>query len=567
MAIRVLGIPVASGSYDVTSIVARTAGISGHATKSTASGFEPQWMVTDLLFSKSIKDWSTIRGYSHDTSSIKFHALVGYLRSYQRYCTNQRMRIDSSLISINSSSSSSRIAKVVPSHVIGVHDYLHINCELESFIRNQATAHHNSTWTAADMSTPSLSNAKSMRPSSHRPAWSCHVTLLDLQLSPDILDLYTDRSIVVTAGCGGASSFTTQTYLGHITNYMGSFVEKAEMVVPSHVDFLSLESKIYRSCLHVEVKVVEDRRQLENSSPSRISSMTSGGSQTTNKSASISSFVLCTGLLQKDSDLVSHPNNDTSSEGSTEGLRHARYVQLMDTQNISSIDNVSSTDTLDTGEYDVLLYTSYNAAAKLEAQLVGAAKVRVEVDGVHRLRACIQELQDMSPVLHNEFDQLIYHCNDGSERCSHFRRCADELVDFSKMLSFVIYVVVSLNKLMDAHREAVANSISNKGLTTELEPSLQIHMNSTLAVYTHQRNKLFSAMGCVLAIIGSMPGLSDSFAIDIVTQLVDGTSSSISRPGPAAEEVAASPPGPVPLMRALQKYFQVLDTICIQLIA
>ena len=576
---------MASGSYDVTSVVMTSVGIAsggtrrGGGTASSPSGWELQQVSIDLLFSRNIKDWPTIRGYSYDTNSanssaIRFNALVGYLESHQRYSTTTTQQIYAS--SSNTVISPRMIAKSVPSHTIGVLDYLRINSDLLARIRSQDPSPV-SALVYSSISSP-LNSFDPMIPSSSSPAssqraaWSCHVTLLDLQLSPDILDLYADRSIVVTAGCGGQASFTAQTYLGHIASYMGSFVERAEVVGPTLVDFVSLESKIYRSCLHVEVKVVEDsyccipqqqQQQQQDASSTSRTSATRSGLHAVSKAASMSSFVLCTGLLQKDkdsSDLLSplSPNGSSSDISIKGGSIYDKYMQLMDisssvssfSSGIASLDDVSSVDTLDTGEYDVLLHTSYNPTTQLDAQLVGTARVRVEINGENRLRACVHQLQ-RHPSLHKEMDDLIYLCNDDSQRRSHFHRCWDELTDCMKFLHFAAHTVDNSNRLMTAHREVMANK---SNLSPELVP-LQTHINNMLVVHSNQRNKLFGAMGFVLATIGRTP--TPSATVDIVVHLVDSISST-SSPVAAGDLSAAA--GLLSLMLVVQKYFQVQQT-------
>lgn len=601
---------MASGSYDVTSVVVRAFGTTtsgahrgggggGAPSSSSSCGLELQRVSIDLIFSRNIKDWPTIRGYSYDTNSanssaVRFHALVGYLESmHQRYSsstnssstTNTAQQINAS--SLNTLiSPHCMIVKTVPSHAIGVLDYLRIHRELMARIRSKDSSLPVPVYSSIISSSPlassfdeimpssSLHSSSSSSSSSQRAAWSCHVTLLDLQLSPDILDLYADRSIVVTAGCGGQASFTAQTYLGHIASYMGSFVERAEVVGPSLVDYFSLESKIYRSCLHVEVKVVEDKycciphhrhhqQQQEASSPSR--AMPTSGPYAVSKAASMSSFALCTGLLQKNdtSGLPPPPLNDSSSDASMGDSVYDKYVQLMDITSspsssssscIASLDDMSSVDTLDTGEYDVLLHTSsYNsmAATELDAQLVGTARVRVEIDGENRLRACVHQLQ-RNPSLHKEMDDLIFLCNDDSQRRSRFHRCWEELADCMMFLHFAVHTVDRSNRLMAAHREVMANKA---GLSTELAP-LQNHINHMLLVYSNQRNKLFGAMGFVLATIDRTP--TPSAVVDIVTHLVDSLSLT-SSPVAAGKnrDLSAAAPGLLPLMLAVQKYFQV----------
>jgi len=546
----------------------------GGSTASSPSGLKLQQVSIDLLFSRNIKDWPTIRGYSYDTNSanssaIRFNALVGYLESHQRYSTTTTQQIYASFS--NTAISLRMIAKTVPSHAIGVFDYLRINSDLLARIRSQdpssvSTLAYSSISPPLNSFDPMMSSSSPS--SSQRAAWSCHVTLLDLQLSPDILDLYADRSIVVTAGCGGQASFTAQTYLGHIASYMGSFVERAEVVGPTLVDFVSLESKIYRSCLHVEVKVVEDsyccipQQQQDASSTSRTSTMS--GLHAVSKAASMSSFVLCTGLLQKDkdsSDLLSpsSPNGSSSDTSMKGGSIYDKYMQLMDisssvssfSSGIASLDDVSSVDTLDTGEYDVLLHTSYNPTTQLDAQLVGTARVRVEINGENRLRACVHQLQ-RHPSLQKEMDDLIYLCNDDSQRRSHFHRCWEELTDCMKFLHFAAYTVDNSNRLMTAHREVMANKSS---LSPELVP-LQTHIKNMLVVHSNQRNKLFGAMGFVLATIGRTP--TPSATMDIVVHLVDSISST-SSPLAAGDlsAAAAAASGLLSLMLVVQKYFQV----------
>ena len=596
---------MASGSYDVTSVVMTSVGIAsggtrrGGGTASSPSGWELQQVSIDLLFSRNIKDWPTIRGYSYDTNSanssaIRFNALVGYLESHQRYSTTTTQQIYAS--SSNTVISPRMIAKSVPSHTIGVLDYLRINSDLLARIRRTPHQSQLSPTAASALLSPvsalvysSISSplnsfdpmipSSSSPASSQRAAWSCHVTLLDLQLSPDILDLYADRSIVVTAGCGGQASFTAQTYLGHIASYMGSFVERAEVVGPTLVDFVSLESKIYRSCLHVEVKVVEDsyccipqqQQQQDASSTSRTSG-TRSGLHAVSKAASMSSFVLCTGLLQKDkdsSDLLSplSPNGSSSDISIKGGSIYDKYMQLMDitssvssfSSGIASLDDVSSVDTLDTGEYDVLLHTSYNPTTQLDAQLVGTARVRVEINGENRLRACVHQLQ-RHPSLHKEMDDLIYLCNDDSQRRSHFHRCWDELTDCMKFLHFAAHTVDNSNRLMTAHREVMANKSS---LSPELVP-LQTHINNMLVVHSNQRNKLFGAMGFVLATIGRTP--TPSATVDIVVHLVDSISSTSSPV--AAGDLSAAAAGLRSIMLVVQKYFQVQQSpvyVCVSM--
>jgi len=575
---------VASGSYDVTSVVMTAVGIAsggtrrGGSTASSPSCLELQQVSIDLLFSRNIKDWPTIRGYSYDTNSanssaIRFNALVGYLESHQRYSTTTTQQIYAS--SSNTAISPRMIAKTVSSHAIGVLDYLRINSDLLARIRSQdpspvsalANSSISSPLNSFDPMMPSSSPS-----SSQRAAWSCHVTLLDLQLSPDILDLYADRSIVVTAGCGGQASFTAQTYLGHIASYMGSFVERAEVVGPTLVDFVSLESKIYRSCLQVEVKVVEDsycynipQQQQDASSTLRTSAMS--GLHAVSKAASMSSFVLCTGLLQKDKDSTdllspSSPNGSSSDTSMKGGSIYDKYMQLMDisssvssfSSGIASLDDVSSVDTLDTGEYDVLLHTSYNPTTQLDAQLVGTARVRVEINGENRLRACVHQLQ-RQPSLHKEMDDLIYLCNDDSQRRSHFHRCWEELTDCMKFLHFAAYTVDSSNRLMTAHKEVMANKSS---LSPELVP-LQTHIKNMLVVHSNQRNKLFGAMGFVLATIGRTP--TPSATMDIVVHLVDSISSTSSPVAAGDLSAAAAAAGLLSLMLVVQKYFQVQQSL------
>jgi len=546
----------------------------GGSTASSPSGLKLQQVSIDLLFSRNIKDWPTIRGYSYDTNSanssaIRFNALVGYLESHQRYSTTTTQQIYASFS--NTDISPRMIAKTVPSHAIGVFDYLRINSDLLARIRSQDPSPV-SALVYSSISPPLNSFDPMMLPSSssssQRAAWSCHVTLLDLQLSPDILDLYADRSIVVTAGCGGQASFTAQTYLGHIASYMGSFVERAEVVGPTLVDFVSLESKIYRSCLHVEVKVMEDsycysipQQQQQDSSSTSRTSTTRSGLHGVSKAASMSSFVLCTGLLQKDKDSTdllspSSPNGSSSDTSMKGGSIYDKYMQLMDisssvssfSSGIASLDDVSSVDTLDTGEYDVLLHTSYNPTTQLDAQLVGTARVRVEINGENRLRACVHQLQ-RQPSLHKEMDDLIYLCNDDSQRRSHFHRCWEELTDCMKFLHFAAYTVDNSNRLMAAHREVMANKSS---LSPELAP-LQTHIKNMLVVHSNQRNKLFGAMSFVLATIGRTP--TPSATMDIVVHLVDSISSTSSPV--AAGDLSAAAAGLLSLMLVVQKYFQV----------
>ena len=551
----------------------RGGGASSPSSSSSSSGLELQQVSIDLLFSRNIKHWPTIRGYSYDTnradsSAVRFHALVGYLESHQRYSSSSSSSTTMTQ-HINTSSSDTAvisphmIVKTIPSHAIGVLDYLRIHRALMARIRSKDHPSPDPVYnsiTSLDEMMPSSSPSSS----SQRAAWSCHVTLLDLQLSPDILDLYADRSIVVTAGCGGPSSFTAQSYLGHIASYMGSFVERAEVVGPSQVDFMSLESKVYRSCLHVEVKVLEDtycysnsisipeqqqQQQTEASSPARASATSS--SHAVSKAASMSSFTLCTGLLQKDSSGLLSPSSSPSCND--------KYVQLMDITSssssscIASIDDVSSVDTLDNGEYDVLLHTSYSPATiELDAQLVGTARVRVEIDGVNRLRACMhQQLQKRHhhhhhhhpSSLHKEMDDLIYLCNnDDSQRRSHFHHCWEDLAECMKFIHFAAHIVDSSNRLMAAHREVIT---SQGGLSAELKP-LQTHINNMMVVHSNQRNKLFGAMGFVLATIGRTP--TPSATVDIVALLVDSVS-------PTSSSAAAS--GLLSLMLVVQKYFQV----------
>lgn len=581
---------MASGSYDVTSVVMTAVGIAsddtrrGEGTAASSSGLELQQVSVDLLFSRNIKDWPTIRGYSYDTNSanssaVRFNALVGYLESHQRYSTTTFQQIYAS--SSNTAISPRMIAKTVPSHAIGVLDYLRINSDLIARIRSQDPSPVFSALVYNSISSP-LNSFDPMMPSSspsssQRAAWSCHVTLLDLQLSPDILDLYADRSIVITAGCGGQSSFTAQTYLGHIASYMGSFVERAEVVGPTLIDFVSLESKIYRSCLHMEVKVVEDsyccipqqqQQQQDVSSTSR--TLATSGLHAVSKAASMSSFILCTGLLQKDKDssgLSPSSPNGSSSDASMKGSIYDKYVQLMDitssfssfSSGIASLDDVSSVDTLDTGEYDVMLHTSYSPTTQLDAQLVGTARVRVEINGENRLRACVHQLQ-RQPSLNKEMDDLIYLCNDDSQRRSHFHRCWEELTDCMKFLHFAAHTVDNSNRLMAAHREVMANKSS---LSPELAP-LQTHINSMLVVHSNQRNKLFGAMGFVLATIGRTP--TPSATVDIVVHLVDSISSTSSPV--AAGDLSAAAPGLLSLMLVVQKYFQVQQSpvyVCVSM--
>jgi hypothetical protein len=533
----------------------------GEGTAASPSGLELQQVSIDLLFSRNIKDWPTIRGYSYDTNSanssaVRFNALVGYLEPHQHYSTTLTQHIYAS--SSNTVTSPRMIAKTVPSYAIGVFDYLRINSDLIARIRS----HDPSPVSALVYSSNSspLNSFDPMMPSSSPPsssqraAWSCHVTLLDLQLSPDILDLYADRSIVVTAGCGGQSSFTAQTYLGHIASYMGSFVERAEVVGPTLVDFVSLESKIYRSCLHVEVKVVEDSYCCIPQQQQDISST----SHAVSKAASMSSFTLCTGLLQKDKDssgLSPSSPNGSSSDTSMGGSIYDKYMQLMDVTSSSSssscstsLDDVSSVDTLDTGEYDVMLHTSYSPITQLDAQLVGTARVRVEINGENRLRACVHQLQ-RHPSLHKEMDDLIYLDNDNSQRRSHFHRCWEVLTDCMKFLHFAAHTVDSSNRLMAAHREVMVNKSS---LSPELAP-LQTHINNMLVVHSNQRNKLFGAIGFVLSTIGRTP--TPSATVDIVVHLVDSISSTSSSSPVASSSTAAA--GLLSLMLVVQKYFQV----------
>jgi len=329
---------------------------------------------------------------------------------------------------------------------------------------------------------------------------------------------------------------------------MGSFVEKAEIIGPTLVDFVSLESKIFRSCLHIEVKVVEDTL------PSRSSRMSSS-QHAVSKATSISSFILCTGLLQKDS--VGLPSNGSNKEASMGDIPYDKQLMLMDPSSIVSLDDVSSVDTLDTGEYDVLLFTPYSPVTELDTQLVGTARVRVEIDGVNKFTTCVHHLQQSYLSVYKEMDDLIYLCNDDSLRCSHFHRCWEELADCTKFLQFAAYVVDSTDRLMAAHREVVAS----KGLSTELAP-LQIHINNLLVVHSNQRNKLLGAMGFVLATIARIPH-HRSFGttiIDIVTHLVDSASSS-SSPAPVRKNSAvATRPPLLSVMLVVQKYFQVHRT-------
>jgi hypothetical protein len=145
-------------------------------------------------------------------------------------------------------------------------------------------------------------------------------------------------------------------------------------------------------------------------------------------------------------------------------------------------------------------------------------------------------------------DDLIYLDNDNSQRRSHFHRCWEVLTDCMKFLHFAAHTVDSSNRLMAAHREVMVNKSS---LSPELAP-LQTHINNMLVVHNNQRNKLFGAMGFVLATIGRTP--TPSATVDIVVHLVDSISSTSSS-SPVASSTAAA--GLLSLMLVVQKYFQV----------
>lgn len=198
----------------------------------------------DLITNQNIKNWNTIRQYpTHSSSnsnnnnhninsnnnsninaknvrnSLQFCCTVGSLLTTERMVNHQitmsnyKSSLDFLHFNDRIHNLRPKIIKVIPSSKPTMFSHLQISNQLRQLEKDQevynsnifssSSYNHNNNNTSASsismmVEDDILQSFIEPQLTGHEHAWLCHVSVSDVQLTSDILDLYMDRNIIIT---------------------------------------------------------------------------------------------------------------------------------------------------------------------------------------------------------------------------------------------------------------------------------------------------------------------------------------------------------------------------------
>lgn len=239
-------------------------------------------------------------------------------------------------------------------------------------------------------------------------------------------------------GCGNVSALTSQTYLGHISKYVGSFVEKAEIIHPIVHNYESIENKIYRSCIHIEVKIVEEHRIANNS--------IDFDAPFEHKATSFNTFILCHGLIIESLNndqlhtIITNSSNNNGDDNNEDAM-HALERSAVPLNALTS------------GNYEVLLYSLPNNELDLDQRIVGKAYVHIDIEGNHVFLKTKNDLLMKSISLKEEFHRNIYEKIPIIGLNQQQLDITTTLSSFLLLLQFLMYNMDGINKLSTLNKQ------------------------------------------------------------------------------------------------------------------